>query len=467
MALEIKESTAKMLFGLSKNRCARPECNATLVINNNKVNLGRMCHIQGENPTSARYDPLMSDEERRDISNIIILCNNCHTIIDSDIDSYSVEFLKKMKDEHESMEGERFELPEHLLKELLENERIHVEQINTNNSNQQVVTGKGNITVQGIPPLDVISMFQILIEGEFPKFENSQLKMKNNIENFAKIFVKMGLGKISEEDKEKFTDPDLRFILTDAVKTASRKNDSNLHEILSNLVIQRIHHDDEIKQVVFNEAISIMGKLTSNQLKIITLHFVLTKVSWHKIQTIENLNIFFKDVFSKLIPFKDTDAEFGHLQSIGCMQQSIGTWDVVNVFFKGSCSNLFLKEFSSDEIKKLEIKYPEIEEIFEKNKGDSYKCKSVNSHELQKYISKSSETNIKSELLSMYNSHFIALEEIKKVIESIPLGNELLKQCNNESSITSNNLTGVGVAIALAYLEVTTNVKLDPNTWIN
>lgn len=468
MVLEIKESTAKTLFALSRNHCARSECNVTLVINDNKVNLGRMCHIRGENPTSARYDPLMDEEERRDISNIIILCNNCHTIIDTDIDSYPTELLKEMKHNHESLEGKPFELPEHLLKQLLENERTRVEQINTNNSNQQVVTGQGNIAMQGIPPSDVISMFQILIGGDFPKFEESQEKMRDNIESFAKTFVKMGLGKISEEDKEKFTDPDLRFVLTDAVKTASRKNDNNLHEVLSNLVIQRIQHDDEIKHVVFNEAISIMGKLTSNQLKIITLNFVINKVSWHKIQTLEDMKLFFEEVISKLIPFKDTDAEFGHLQSISCIQQSIGIWDVFERFFRGSCSNVFLREFSNDEIQRLSIKHSHVEEIFEKINEYSYKCKILNRHELQKYIEeKLPEKNLSAPIFSLYDSHFIPLDEIIKQIELSPFGKKLLEQCGNSTKMATNNLTGVGVAIALSYLEVMTNVQLDPNVWIN
>lgn len=60
--LEIKISTIKKLFGLSRNLCARPECGCNLILGAD-VNLGEMCHIEGENPGSARYNVGMDDEQ--------------------------------------------------------------------------------------------------------------------------------------------------------------------------------------------------------------------------------------------------------------------------------------------------------------------------------------------------------------------------------------------------------------------
>ena len=129
MVLEIKESTAKKLFALSRTHCARPECNIRLVLENG-VNLGEMCHIEGEKPHSARYNSDMDDEQRRDISNLLIMCNNCHTIIDNDVENYTVQKLKEIKKNHESKKGELFELNEEQLQKIMEKERSRVQQIN-------------------------------------------------------------------------------------------------------------------------------------------------------------------------------------------------------------------------------------------------------------------------------------------------------------------------------------------------
>lgn len=466
MAIEIKESTAKKLFALSRNHCARPECNVKLVLEND-VNLGEMCHIEGEKPNSARYNTEMDDEQRRDISNLIIMCNNCHTIIDNDIETYTVQKLKEIKKNHESKEGELFELTDEQLQKIMEKERIRIQQINMIGDGTQIATQSGDVTVQGWMPRDVITFFQALIGGSFPKLEESQSKMIDNIENFAKTFVKIGLDKISEEDREKFSDPDLRMTLEDAVKIASRKNNPDIHKILSNLIVKRIQYDDEIKQIVFNEAIATIGRLTANQLKIIALNFILTRVSWNEIQEWKDLEKFFEDPISKLIPFKDTDAEFGHIEAVSCGRvMSIGSWHLVDSF-KNSFSNLFLTEFSDDEINRLPIGKEHTEKIFKRTEKGFFKCRLPNKYELEKYFENEIvDGNLVSPVRTLFVSHFIPPEEIIKKIQSLPVGKKFFEQCNGKS-MTKLQLTSVGVAIALTYLELISNVKLDPNIWIN
>lgn len=466
MALEIKESTAKNLFALSRNHCARPECNAQLVLKNS-VNLGVICHIEGEKPNSARHNPNMDDEQRRDINNLIVLCNNCHTIIDMDVDTYTTDKLKEMKKNHESKEGELLELTDEQLQKIMEKERIRVQQINMIGDGTQIATQEGDVTVQGWMPHDVITFFQALIGDPFPKLEESQSKMRDNIENFAKTFIKIGLGKISKENKEKFSDPDLRMTLEDAVKTASRKNNPDIHKILSNLIIQRIQHDDEIKQIVFNEAISSIGKLTANQLKIIALNFVFVHVSWHTIKNWKELENFFENILSKLLPFRDTLTEFGHIESVSCGRiLDIGSWDLLKSI-KYTFSNLFLSEFTEEEINKLSIGAEHREKIFEKTEKNLFKCKFPNKHELEKYFENEIvDGKLVSPIMTLYDNHFIPNEKIREKIASIPLGKQLLEQCDGKS-MTKLHLTSVGQAIALTYLENISDVNLDPNIWIN
>ncbi|MBI4035734.1 hypothetical protein HY383_02205 [Candidatus Daviesbacteria bacterium] len=63
--------------------------------------VGDAAHIEGVQPTSARYNSKMTPEERSDIKNGIWLCKTCHKEIDDDPIKYTVETLKKMKKDHE------------------------------------------------------------------------------------------------------------------------------------------------------------------------------------------------------------------------------------------------------------------------------------------------------------------------------------------------------------------------------
>jgi hypothetical protein len=91
----------KILWGKSGNRCAI--CKKPLVEESESeiFPIGENAHIQGENPTSSRYNPSMTDEERYNYDNLILLCPLCHTIIDNDLKKYTIEYLKQIKSDHE------------------------------------------------------------------------------------------------------------------------------------------------------------------------------------------------------------------------------------------------------------------------------------------------------------------------------------------------------------------------------
>ena len=64
--------------------------------------IGEIAHIAGRSPGSPRYDDNMSPEERNEYANLIFLCPTCHTEIDKDPKSHTVETLKILKDKHEA-----------------------------------------------------------------------------------------------------------------------------------------------------------------------------------------------------------------------------------------------------------------------------------------------------------------------------------------------------------------------------
>jgi hypothetical protein len=56
------DATIKRLFAMSHNLCAHPDCGQPLVEGGTTV--GEVCHIKGEKPGVARYDPDQTDAER-------------------------------------------------------------------------------------------------------------------------------------------------------------------------------------------------------------------------------------------------------------------------------------------------------------------------------------------------------------------------------------------------------------------
>ncbi len=96
---DITDRDKKKLYALSGNHCSNPSCEAILVpegeIPDSHGQLGKIAHIRGANEGSARYDPRMTDDQRRSFDNLILLCPTCHEKIDDGQlrDDYPVKLL--------------------------------------------------------------------------------------------------------------------------------------------------------------------------------------------------------------------------------------------------------------------------------------------------------------------------------------------------------------------------------------
>lgn len=90
--------TVKLLFALSCNHCAFSGCEEKLTDPSWAGVKAQMAHIRGRVPGAARYDPTMTDDERRHFDNIILLCPNHHTLVDKlQPEQHTVELLTQMK----------------------------------------------------------------------------------------------------------------------------------------------------------------------------------------------------------------------------------------------------------------------------------------------------------------------------------------------------------------------------------
>ena len=91
----------KRLYALSGNRCAFPGCDVVFVSSEDETNLSNICHIEAAEEGGERYNPNSNDEERRSFKNLILLCPNHHKVTD-DVQTYTVEVLREMKEVHEA-----------------------------------------------------------------------------------------------------------------------------------------------------------------------------------------------------------------------------------------------------------------------------------------------------------------------------------------------------------------------------
>ena len=97
--LQPKSNVLRELYLKSGNQCAFPEC-ANPIVDNKGNFIGQICHIEAAEEGGERFNPYMSNEERREYDNLILMCYQ-HHVETNDVSTYTVDALKKMKKKHE------------------------------------------------------------------------------------------------------------------------------------------------------------------------------------------------------------------------------------------------------------------------------------------------------------------------------------------------------------------------------
>lgn len=96
--------TMKRLFALSGNACSFPGCMEPLTdtsADGSAVSLGDIAHIVAKSRQGPRGRSPLSDRERDEADNLLVLCLKHHRVIDADPRTYTPAVLAKIKADHE------------------------------------------------------------------------------------------------------------------------------------------------------------------------------------------------------------------------------------------------------------------------------------------------------------------------------------------------------------------------------
>ena len=332
---------------------------------------------------------------------------------------------------------------------------------------RDMVVSSGSVALYSIE--EVAKQLMGSVFGELP--EDTKKQIETNQKSYFQALSE-NLGKIikQNEDLKKVIDsPDFQYISKTASISASRSTSAELHKNLSSLMTQRINNNDEdLKRIVYDEAISTIGKLTSDQLKIITLCYLGRYTTYSGIASWDTFKNYLNKHIKPFIEFKNTNAEFQHIEYAGCGSIGIGSWNLVDIYrqqYSFLFSNLIEKAKIEDlnlpeEIKNELLRFDTTE--------DKYFVRIKNKEELEKYLkNKNLEEVMVNQFVSLYERNIKNSDEVKKKIEDeVEFGKKLLELWE-KSNIPHLSLTSVGITIAASYFEQTTGEKIDIGIWIN
>jgi hypothetical protein len=218
----------------------------------------------------------------------------------------------------------------------------------------------------GISYSDVKEIFFDLFKSNFPVLENkAKQNAQENVEYFESKVAEMVSNKIDEIDLNKFTNPNTQFMLNQSLQHAARKGKSgNLELLVESLMITLGNSNNEMLDIISEQALAIIPQITPIQIKIITLAHYLLNCNTQELKSImgsEPTNLDIKFLIGELP--ENVSFHLKYLESLGVLK--INTLQFVNIFSRIKEQYRYLyKETSEEEVKEdVYLNAPHLKEL--------------------------------------------------------------------------------------------------------
>lgn len=171
----------------------------------------------------------------------------------------------------------------------------------------------------GMTPQEACQMAINLFYENFPKLKQYAKEVIDQRVSEYMMAIQEKLESNNIVDLTPFIDPDVQYALYESQKTYARFGGKDKLSILSELVVQRIQHNNEsiAFKVAIDKAIEIAPLLNSTQLDYLSLAFLCCRVKFLSIKNVDDLH---SHLVKISIAFKDADfSSAAYLNMLGCL----------------------------------------------------------------------------------------------------------------------------------------------------
>lgn len=322
----------------------------------------------------------------------------------------------------------------------------------------------------GLQPDDVVLILRESIPALIQEFSG---EAKRTSEKRVEDFTTKLVDEWACESPDTLTaakDPDFQWAFSDAAKAFSRTGDVDAGELLIDLLVARSRLQSRtLHQVVMNEALTVVPRITDDQIAALAASFLLGKAANTGVATVEDLQDYVRSVIVPLIGrLPDTDSPYLHLQYLGCV--GIGPMPAT------ALEGLFAKAYP----KLLALPLDETDLIID---GQSlttlndfvmpavhdptkWQVTSPLGRDLEDALEEASlSEKVKAHLKSLHGRH-LANEQIVSLLDAAHNTVPTLRGLWSDTLLGRLNLTSVGIAIGLSEMRRLTGSDFELGLWI-
>ena len=354
-----------------------------------------------------------------------------------------------------------------IIKESLE-EKMEYKQVNDKNSTNQ--QAEEIINNYGLSYSEVKEIALDVFKNNFYQLsaEANQLVLER-----AKKFIEDYIEKLIKENPsglKKCKDPDFQYVLFDAQKNYARSGDGDQEMLLINLLVERSKQDERnTLQIVLNESISVINKLTQRQIDLLSFIYLIRYTKYSLGPTINDLVSYFTQFFMPIVNgVSENYTDIQHLLYTGCGTESIGSVDIYKIL-KDRYPGIFSKGFSKNEYEKLKMQKDLSDSLFRQDSviEDKYFICATTYDELDGIASMHGfNTGDKNKLNNLLKQSLMSEDDVKKIIRDNC--NFMLEPMEifNKTKISQFLLSSVGISIGYANLKQKLGSFSDLSIWI-
>lgn len=277
--------------------------------------------------------------------------------------------------------------------------------------------------------------------------------------------------KKSPMDLEKLESPDLQYVLFEAQKGYARLGSKELSDLLVDLLVERTTLSDEsLMQVVLNESISVASKLTTVQLDILSLVFLLQHSKKFNIVDFESLKDF---VEQHILPFTQNlsknETNYQHLVYAGCGVLDSSMREIPDIF-RVNYPSVFSKGFDKEKFNHIVLEEEKAKELFIPclHNENLYQVGAEDYETVKEFCEECDISEKTAEkIIQLQKENLFTIQEASEFLYTLVPELKSTMEIWKDSKIQLLNLTSVGIALAYSNIKrkIDTDIKL--SKWIN
>lgn len=296
----------------------------------------------------------------------------------------------------------------------------------------------------------------------------SEIRANEIVDEFIK--------RLFEEHPElsyRLQEPSIQYSTFSVIKNYVKTGDVELKERLLKILMHRMEAKDRsMEQIVLDESIEILPKLTQDLINILSLVFSAIYVR-HDIKNLDTFNDFINNKLMVFYPDRTSDAIYTHLQYTGCctLLSEGATYKPFPSIIKNRYSGLFSKGFSKELLEQsLSANYELISPIVTncQQNMNLLQFNALNESVLNSVISKYNLRHLSNKIIQLYKQAEMSDEEIASYLctTNSKMNAFMEEWKGNRSSLKSIALTSVGYAIAILNYNIKTKANISFNGFI-